>query len=172
MSDGCDITASDVFAMGEDIVSSERFAKARLVVHHNKSHNIAAHSVNCAVCALRVARWLARHGVSVNERDAVRAALLHDIGMTEDEVFHSPSPVKARTHPREGERIAREEYGANDVQLDAIRHHMWPLCLVPPKSVEGWVVVAADKHCSTQEAIAIVRSVTHARLGARGKREG
>ena len=172
MKDGCDITASDVLAMGEDIVSSERFAKARLVIHHNKDHNIAAHSVSCAVCALQIARWLEGHGVEVDERDVVRAALLHDIGMTEDEVSLSPPPVKSRTHPREGERIAREEFGANDVQLDAIRHHMWPLCLVPPKSVEGWVVVAADKHCSTQEAIAIVRSVTHARFAPRGKREG
>ena len=172
MNDGCDITASDVLSMGEDIVSSERFAKARLVIHHNKSHNIAAHSVNCAVCALRIARWLARHGVSVNERDAVRAALLHDIGMTEDEVFHSPSPVKARTHPREGERIAREEFGANDVQLDAIRHHMWPLCLVPPQSVEAWVVMAADKRCSMREALSIVLSALQERGGAEDEEVG
>lgn len=161
MSDGCDRQKSVVLAMGEDIVSSPRFATAEDIVHHSKDHNIAAHSVSTAVRALEIARWLNRHGVTVDERDAVRAALLHDIGMTEDDVSNSPSPVKARSHPREGARIAREEFGVNEVQFDAIRHHMWPIGLVPPRTIEGWVVVAADKHCSTREAIEILSSKLH-----------
>lgn len=158
MSDGFDSPKTVVLAMGEDIVSSPRFAKAEGIVHHSKDHNIAAHSVSTAVRALMMARWLNRHGVTVDEREAVRAALLHDIGMTEDSVASSPSPVKARSHPMEGARIAREEFGANGVQLDAIRHHMWPLCLVPPRTIEGWVVLAADKHCSAHEAMEIANS--------------
>lgn len=157
MSNGSDSQKRDVLAVGEDIVSSRRFAKAEGVIHHSKEHNIAAHSVSTAVRALEITRWLNRRGATVDEKDVIRAALLHDIGMTEDSVSGSPSPVRARSHPREGERIAREEFGANDVQLDAIRHHMWPLCLVPPRTVEGWVVVAADKQCSVREAIEIGR---------------
>ena len=141
----------EVRRIGGDIITSARFEKARSVPHHSKSGNIAHHSLETAGYALMLSRWLEQHGVHVNERDAVRASLLHDIGMTEDEVFHSPSRVKARTHPREGVRIAREEYGANEAQLHAIRHHMWPVFATHPRSIEGWIVSAADKCCSIHE---------------------
>lgn len=146
-----DALRKEIVELGGDIITSRRFKKARSVPHHSKSGNIALHSLETAGYALMLARWLNRHGASVNEEDAVRAALLHDIGMTEDEVFYSPSRVKARTHPREGARIARTEYGANRVQVEAIRSHMFPVFSRPPRSMVGWVVTAADKCCSIHE---------------------
>lgn len=146
-----DAIAKEVMELGGDIVASWRFAKARSVPHHSKRRNIALHSLETAGYALQIARWLNQHGVSVNERDAVRASLLHDIGMTEDEVYLSPSRVKAHTHPREGARIAREEYGATEVQWHAVASHMWPVSGALPRTVEGWVVTAADKCCSIHE---------------------
>lgn len=137
---------------GADIISSDRFAKARQVPHHSRRGNIALHSLETAGYALLLVRWLERHGVTVSERDSVRASLLHDIGMTEDDVFFSPSYKKARSHPREGARIAREEFGADEVQEQAILSHMWPVWrAVPPRSMVGWVVSAADKCCSAHE---------------------
>lgn len=143
----------DIMEYGEDIVSSERFAKAKTVPHHSKKHGtIAAHSLETAGYALRIARWVNRHGGSVDEKETVRASLLHDIGMTVDEVFLSPSPIKAKTHPIMGARIAKDEFGASDVQVDAILHHMWPFCyIVPPHSSVGFVLTTADKCCSLNE---------------------
>ena len=142
----------DIMGMGKDIVLSDRFAKAWEVPHHSKDGNIAVHSLKTAEYALVLARWLADHDVSVSERDVVRASLLHDIGMTEDSVFLSPSYMKARSHPREGARIARDEFGANDTQVEAILFHMWPVCcVIPPRSAEGWTVSIADKRCSVHE---------------------
>jgi len=137
--------------LGGDIISSGRFAKARLVPHHSKSGNIALHSLETAGYALLLVRWLGQHGVDVSEEDAVRASLLHDIGMTEDDVFESPSYKKASSHPREGARIARGEYGASEVQVEAVAHHMFPVTPMPPRSKVGWVVTAADKCCSIHE---------------------
>lgn len=143
----------DVMELGGDIIYSERFAAAQKVPHHNKKRgNIAAHCLETACYALLLSRWLEQRGQSVSTVDAVRAGLLHDLGMTEQDVFLSPSRVKAYTHPREGARIAREEFGANEVQVDAILHHMWPFCcLTPPHSTEGWIVTVADKCCSLNE---------------------
>ena len=141
----------DVIRLGGDIIRSERFAKARKVPHHRGKHNVAGHCMETAGYALLIARWLNRHGIAANERDAVRASLLHDIGMTEEEVHSSPSRVKARSHPLEGSRIAVEEYGANEVQADAILHHMWPIATSRPHGAVGWVVTAADKRCSMHE---------------------
>lgn len=149
-----------------DIVASERFEKARSVPHHSKDGNIAAHSLETARYALLIARWLGEHGVAVSETDVVRASLLHDIGMTEDAVFLSPSYKKARSHPKEGARIAREEYGANETQVEAVLRHMWPIWwVVPPQSAEAWVVSLADKCCSMHEA----RSTTGEVVEAAGK---
>lgn len=143
---------NDVVDLGGDIIISERFALALNVPHHSKTGNIAAHSLETAGYALQIARWLNRHGISINERDVVRASLLHDIGMTEEDIFLSPSHEKGHTHPVEGARIAREEFDANETQVDAILHHMWPICgLTPPHSAEGFVVTAADKMCSFEE---------------------
>lgn len=142
----------DVLRMGKDILSSSRFAKAKTVIHHNKNRNIAIHSIETAAFALRMARWLERHGYNLDEDDIIRACLLHDIGMTEDKVFLSPSRIKAFSHPLEGARIAQQEFGANEAQVDAVRHHMWPIGFVPPHSATGWIVVAADKCCSIREA--------------------
>ena len=147
----------DVMELGGDIVESDRFAKAQDVIHHAKDRNIYNHSLKTAGLALSIARWLGRRGVAVSEEDTVRAGLLHDIGMTESSVSESPSYRKAFSHPREGVRIAREEFGANATQADAIRHHMWPIGIVPPKTPEGWAVLAADKLCSTTEAIIITK---------------
>lgn len=160
----------DIQHMAADILQSDRFAKARRVRHHNEHCNIASHSLETTEHALRISRILERRGIMVNEEDVIRACLLHDIGMTEDGVFLSPSYRKAHSHPREGSRIARDEFGANDVQEDAIRHHMWPIGLIPPHSTEGWVIVAADKCCSLIEVQREIRDITRRVSGSLRKR--
>lgn len=147
-----DALFNDVIDFGEDIVVSERFSMALDVHHHSRNDSIAVHSLETAGYALLLTRWLNQHGASVSESDAVRASLLHDIGMTEEKVFLSPSYKKASSHPREGARIAKDEFGANETQVDAILYHMWPFCsLVAPRSTVGFVVTVADKLCSLNE---------------------
>ena len=147
----------DIMALGGDIVASGRFARAQGVPHHSKDENIQTHSLETAALALAISRWLGRRGIMMNETDIVRASLLHDIGMTEKSVSGQPSYVKAYTHPRAGVRIARDEFGANKNQTNAISHHMWPICVVPPKTREGWTVLVADKLYSLAEAYKIVK---------------
>lgn len=132
------------------ILDSDRFKKARDIVHHHKT-NIAGHSEKTAEYGKRICQWLKKHDIEVSEEDVVTACLLHDIGMTDDEVSSTVSWKKAYLHPRRGEEIARHEYDANEIQCNAIRRHMWPICIVPPRTREGWIVVAADKCCSIWE---------------------
>ena len=138
--------------LGAEIIDSERFRAAGAIPHH-LAGNVARHSLNVAKESCRIAEWLNRHGAQVDVKDAVRGSLLHDIGMTEKEVFGSPTWKKAYLHPERGAALAREEYLANDVQEDAVRRHMWPICVVPPKHAAGWIVLAADKICSIKELL-------------------
>ena len=155
-----DKVRDEVLRLGGDIIDSDRFAKARRVPHHY-GRSIADHSIEAAEHAVRLVEWLKGQGVDISEEDAVRASLLHDIGMTVDEVFLSPSHRKAYSHPKEGARIAREEFGANDIQVDAILYHMWPIGFIPPHNPEGWVVVAADKSCSMNESWTVAKRLAH-----------
>ena len=141
----------DILRLGGDIVKSDRFKTAWGIGHHVR-YNVAVHSLEAACYALRIARWLSRHGIKVNEEDVVRAALLHDLGMTDDRVSRSPAYRKAYSHPRAGYRIAKEEFHANKVQLEAIRRHMWPICVLPPLHLTGWIVLTADKASAGREA--------------------
>lgn len=154
---------NEILRIGGDIIRSERFRKAWETTHHVE-YNVAAHSLETAGYALLIARWLSRRGVKVNEEDVVRAALLHDIGMTESPVRKSPSYRKAYAHPKEGCRIAKDEFGANRLQLEAIRRHMWPICGVPPLHLTGWIVMMADKASASREAKDIAKRKAKARI--------
>ena len=138
--------------LGADVIRSARFRSAWEIPHH-RTGNVALHSLNVAKESCRLAFWLNRHGADINVKDAVCSSLLHDIGMTEKHVFHSRSWKKAYTHPIRGAEVAKNEYRTNSVQENAIRRHMWPICIVPPKHKEGWVVLAADKICSVKELL-------------------
>ena len=87
---------------------------------------------------------LERRGVICDER--TQATLLRE------GYYAIINGYKAPFLDPEASRIAREEFRANDVQVDAVRRHMWPIGLTPPRNMEGWVVVAADKCCSVREA--------------------
>ena len=150
---------SEVFKYGEDIIHSESFEKAKHVPHHIH-YTVAIHSVEAAVYALLITRWLKKHhtALKVDEREVVRAALLHDIGMTLDEIHDSPSYRKAFSHPKEGHRIARDVYHLNKIQLEAIRRHMWPIGIIPPRHLMGWIIVMADNMSSFNEASTMIKS--------------
>ena len=141
---------AQVRQLGGDILRSERFRLAAGIPHHGRV-SVARHSLHVAQRSLEISRWLNRHRQIVQPEDAVRAALLHDIGMTEPQVSGSPSWRKAYTHPRQGSRIAGSEFGANEIQRNAVLRHMWPICGIPPRHLAGWVVLAADKLCTLQE---------------------
>lgn len=130
--------------LGEEVLNSDRFLSAWDIPHHGNV-SVAMHSLHVAKESCRIADWLQRHGVKISDEDAVRSSLLHDIGMTERRVFSSPSWRKAYTHPDRGTEIAEKEYHANEIQKDAIQRHMWPICVIPPSHVAGWVVLALDK---------------------------
>lgn len=161
----------DLLSMGSDILRSERFGKAHSIPHHFDV-DVASHSLNTAGCALAMSRCLNKLGTSVSEEDAVRVSLLHDIGMTEDDVFESIPKIKAHTHPVESARISREEFGANDAMLDAILFHMWPIGLIPPHHLLGWILWAADKLSFLQETgNYAARTIAHRLAEARSDKE-
>lgn len=144
---------------GGDILKSERFQRCGKTAHH-KGTNVARHSMEVAEYAL----YLYGKGnyPDTDVRDVVRACLLHDIGMSDRDIHESVSFLKAYSHPRRSAEIAGKEFGANEVQVDAILHHMWPICVIPPSSPVGWLVLRADKHCAHRDVADVIRNTVGA----------
>jgi len=48
---------------------------------------------------------------------------------------------------------ARRDYDLGPTEEDIIRHHMFPVVPIPPRTAEGWIVTAADKACALTETL-------------------
>ena len=48
---------------------------------------------------------------------------------------------------------ADKYFKLNDVERDIILKHMWPLTVIPPKTMEGYVVMYVDKYCGFLETV-------------------
>lgn len=140
-----------IFEYGKDVLQSKRFQKGFSVRHHLR-YNVAQHSIRVAECAYDIALWLQKRGVKVDPEAVVHSALLHDIGMTDDEVRDLPSYKKLFRHPVRSAEILENEYHCSPEELDAVLGHMWPLSGKAPHHLTGWIVIAADKLCSLREA--------------------
>ena len=139
---------------GRDILESERFKRSWNTGHHMMT-NIACHSLAVAEYALHL--YEKEQYPDTEVRDVVRACLLHDIGMTDEGIHERVSFLKAYLHPRRSAEIAEKEFGANRIQIDAILHHMWPICVVPPHTPVGWLLLRADKYCSRKDVVKYFR---------------
>ena len=63
--------------------------------------------------------------------------------------------------------FAYETSGAavNKLQLNAIQRHMWPIGIIPPTHVIGWILTMADNMSSFNEGVAMLKEKIHRRKG-------
>lgn len=87
------------------------------------------------------------------DREAlVKGALLHDYFLYDWHDKHGHSP-HGFTHPSTALENAREDFEISNKEADIIKKHMWPLTVIPPKHVEGWLVTLADKIATWEETL-------------------
>ncbi len=130
---------------GRDIISSDIFAKANRQTHHNTT-TVGKHSLRVAWSTVKICEFLIRHGIKIDERSAVRAALMHDLGIIGRHEKFSNSYDTSRRHPKESLLIADKiEPQMSEGMRQAIERHMFPVFAKPPTRPEAIVVCIADK---------------------------
>lgn len=139
-----------VHNIGSDIIKSDIFKRGNQQVHH-KNTTVVAHSISVAMVSVNIATHLQRMGIHVDMTSLIRAALLHDIGLigVYDGSFHC-----LRQHPRDSVKLAPMFGELNNIEKNAIRAHMFPLCFSIPKYRESWIITIADKICYFSEVSA------------------
>lgn len=136
---------------GGDILDSHNFNKTKEYIQHG-SMTVNSHCINVAKCSLAISRKL---GISCNQREMVRGALLHDYFLYDWHDKHRKDRKKLHGfyHPGIALKNAAKEYELTGREKDIIKKHMWPLTVVPPRCREAWIVTAADKYCSLLETV-------------------
>lgn len=104
------------------------------------------HSLNVAYYSFKIAKK-----IGADPKAAARAGLLHDLYWYDWHTKETPQ-LHAFLHPRLAvKNAARLADGLTEREADAIRKHMWPLCLGFPKYKESLAVTLADKYAAALE---------------------
>ena len=118
-----------------DLDRTGRLALARAAIQHG-STTVFAHCVKVACFSL----FLANN-------------LLHDYFLYDWHEKNAGHRFHGFTHPATALKNAQEDFMLTPVEKDIIARHMFPLCPIPPRCREAWLVCAADKYCALLETL-------------------
>ena len=127
--------------------ATSRILDNRNFIQHGTT-TLFQHCRNVALMSLKIARVF---HVKVDAKSLVRGALLHDYYLYDWHDKKARPHLHGYVHPALALRNAEEIYTLNPIEIDIIKHHMFPLTICPPKTKEGIIVSIADKLCSTYE---------------------
>ena len=132
-----------------DLDRTGRLALARAAIQHG-STTVFAHCVKVACFSLFLANKL---HIPVNTHALLRGALLHDYFLYDWHEKNAGHRFHGFTHPAPALKNAQEDFMLTPVEKDIIARHMFPLCPIPPRCREAWLVCAADKYCALLETL-------------------
>ncbi len=93
----------------------------------------------------------------LNYRSASKSAVMHDLVYYDwrDGDTGKWHKLHGYRHPALAVRNALElcEGNLSKLETDIIRKHMWPLTVIPPRYLEGFIVSFSDKYCATREVM-------------------
>lgn len=108
---------------------------------------------HCIAVAL-MSCWIAwRFRLKVDYNALIRGALLHDYFLYDWHERNAGHRLHGFRHPRRALGNAREDFKLTPIETNIILRHMFPLTLIPPACLEGWVVCMADKFCALRETL-------------------
>jgi len=138
----------DIDLILSDIINNSKVQKMKDYIQH---YDISCfeHCYNVARLTYRICKLF-----HLNYIDATRAAMLHDMFLYDWRVkSNSRKNLHGFRHPRIAMENASKEFDLTKKEKDIILKHMWPLTIIPPKSIEGFIVSVADKHVTIMETL-------------------
>lgn len=89
--------------------------------------------------------------INLDYVSATRGAMLHDLFLYDWREKSSYHRLHAFKHGMFALNNAEKEFHLNAKEKDIIKKHMWPLIVIPPKSIEGFIVSFVDKYCAMKD---------------------
>lgn len=130
-----------------DLANHPTVQKMKLYRQHYDT-NCFDHCYNVAFYSYLICKKLNLDYISVS-----RAGMLHDLFLydwrkkqPEHKGFHG------FRHPRIALNNASKLFDLNEKEKDIILKHMWPITIIPPKYIEGYIITLTDKYCALEES--------------------
>ncbi|SFG16337.1 uncharacterized protein SAMN04487761_10663 [Lachnospiraceae bacterium C7] len=136
-----------------DLNANTQFLKTREFIQHG---DISVYE-HCIMVMEKSAKLAYTLKLDVDYEKMLRGALLHDYFLYD---WHDNDPshrLHGFSHPKKACENAKRDANISKMEEDIIKHHMFPLTIVPPKSKEAWIVCMADKMSATMETIHLVK---------------
>lgn len=145
----------------EPILLNDEFQRRKLFLHHENS--VWEHSIIVSFKSFLVAKFY-----NLNVYDATIAGLLHDFypqawqynqALYDLDSSYFQRYFKKNKNIKEWHGLVHGKEAALNAQkffpdlvnkriLDSIKYHMFPLTIIPPHYIEGWIVTSMDKKAS------------------------
>ena len=145
--------------IAEDIVNIPNYQQLKQYWQHKT--NLYDHSYHVGYLSFK---WAVR--LNLDYVSATRGALLHDYFLYD---WRIESQKKRDSffqqhgfeHPKTALKNAKRDYNINGIESDIILHHMFPLTISPPKTMEGWLVNIMDTIVTIYEYTPFYHQPTH-----------
>lgn len=130
-----------------DLANHPTVQKMKLYRQHYDT-NCFDHCYNVAFYSYLICKKLNLDYISVS-----RAGMLHDLFLYD---WRKKQPEHKRfhgfRHPRITLNNASKLFDLNEKEKDIILKHMWPITIIPPKYIEGYIITLTDKYCALEES--------------------
>lgn len=141
----------EFYQLAEPILRNSEFQRRRTFLHHQDS--VYEHSLRVAWTAYKMAKKIQKYK-KINIQNVVIGALLHDFYLKpwRENKNHIPWKMHGFTHGKIASNNAYQFFPnlMNQRIENAIKRHMFPLTVIPPKYIEGWIITTADKYVSME----------------------
>lgn len=138
-----------IFEFIKMIEREGRFSKSKEHYQHGVT-TVYQHCIHVAYISCIIADTC---GLHVNFDDLIRGALLHDYFLYDWHDKDKSHRLHGFRHPEKALKNAEEDFRLTSTEKDIIKHHMFPLIPIPPRTLEAWVVCLADKVCAIKEMV-------------------
>ena len=128
----------DYLSIVKHILTDDEFLKIKESKHHGVSR--FDHSLKVSYISYKISKALKLH-----HEDTARGGLLHDFFLSDDDANIKDKLVSTFVHPKKAVRNSMKHFDVSLREADIIRAHMFPINILPPKYMEGWVVNFVDK---------------------------
>ena len=141
------ISANEFRAIIKDIVENDTVQQMRNFRQHYDT-SCFEHCYKVALISYIICKKLNLDYIS-----AARAGMLHDLFLYD---WRIREPGRKRFHAFHHPRIALNNslkiFSLNKKEQDIILKHMWPITVIPPKSMEAFIITFVDKYCALLES--------------------
>lgn len=135
---------------GANVLNSDVFKKSFEQTHHVYT-SLGWHIIDVAVVSLRLCDKFNITNPEIR-RNITVASLCHDLGMVGRYEKYANNLICAHRHPGDGVEVFRSIYTEKNRRVEnAIKRHMFPIGLIMPIHIEGFILILSDKICACME---------------------